>query len=528
MKIRWLFIPFALGLGLALALLWTLGDQITVAQAPDALADELRVCLSGCVYSSVQAAVNDAVSGDVIKVAGGIYTGVSRVRLIPGNYVTQVVCLHNTSLITVQGGYASTDWSDPDPIANPTTLDAEGEGRVFYIGTNVVVAIEGLNITGGDANGSDSEEKPVSQGGGVYAYNASGITFLNNRVFGNVADVGGGLYLFANDDVTFSGNTVTDNTAKHGGGLYLSQNTTDLSGNTIFSNSAIINGGGLLLFNSNDSEVTLVNNIIADNDAGGTGGGLYIDASSPLLLHTIIASNGGDDGVYVTGDADRGYGNVEMINTILVSHTVGINVTEGSVSSLRATLWYANGTDSSGNVVHTIDRYSNPDFDAANAGDYHIGSFSGAIDQGVYAGVDEDIDGDVRPRGNGYDIGADEYPDLISVVKQANPSFVRSGEQLVYTIRVTNYSTETYTVAITDVLPSGVTFTDIITSWTGKVIEPGEENSWMGTLTVTVKAGYSGQLINTVVVMAEQGETGGASFTIGCYASYLPLTVRNH
>ena len=40
--------------------------------------------------------------------------------------------------------------------------------------------------------------------------------------------------------------------------------------------------------------------------------------------------------------------------------------------------------------------------------DYHIAPGSAAIDAGVNSGVTSDIDGDTRPQGSGYDIGADE------------------------------------------------------------------------------------------------------------------------
>ena len=42
-------------------------------------------------------------------------------------------------------------------------------------------------------------------------------------------------------------------------------------------------------------------------------------------------------------------------------------------------------------------------------GDYHIRSGSAAIDSGVEAGVYKDIDGNRRPLGLGYEIGADEW-----------------------------------------------------------------------------------------------------------------------
>ena len=145
----------------------------------------------------------------------------------------------------------------------------------------------------------------------------------------------------------------------------------------------------------------------------------------------------------------------------------------------------------------------------------------------MYAGITVDMDGEERPRGHGYDIGHDEYPDLLSVVKQASPTPARAGEQLIYTIRIANYSNVTYTAAITDVLPDHITFTGVITNWTLQTIYPDPENPWIRFITVTVEAGYSGRLTNTVDVTTDGDETGAARLVIGCYAVYLPLVLRN-
>ena len=71
---------------LVIAMLWLMGDWLIAVNA--APAGELHVCSSGCTYTSVQAAVDAASDGDVIKVAAGTYTGVSA-----RNGVTQVVYL---------------------------------------------------------------------------------------------------------------------------------------------------------------------------------------------------------------------------------------------------------------------------------------------------------------------------------------------------------------------------------------------------------------------------------------------------
>ena len=47
------------------------------------------------------------------------------------------------------------------------------------------------------------------------------------------------------------------------------------------------------------------------------------------------------------------------------------------------------------------------------SGDYHLTSISAAIDTGTDAGVVIDFDGNRRPRGLGYDIGADEWGKLV-------------------------------------------------------------------------------------------------------------------
>ncbi len=104
-----------------------------------------------------------------------------------------------------------------------------------------------------------------------------------------------------------------------------------------------------------------------------------------------------------------------MTDTILVSHTVGISVTAGNTATLQATLWgsgaWANGSDWGGAgsiTTGTVNVWGDPAFVNPDAGDYHILPTSAAVDAGVHAGVTTDIDGDARPYGNGYDIGADE------------------------------------------------------------------------------------------------------------------------
>lgn len=424
----------------------TENDTIAFPSAPAA---DLRVCPAGppaCDYADVQTAVDTANPGDVLKIAAGTYTGV---QTRAG--VTQMVYVSKT--VTIRGGYTAGNWTTPDPAANPTILDAEGQGRVIYITGSISPTIAGLCITGGDASGLHGHPYlGRDAGGGVYVYQATAIISAN-QVFGNVAQYGGiyllnsdtaligntvssntvsfdggGVYLYDSDDATLidnsiisntatlqggglglvysdaalSGNTVTLNVSDKGGGVLLSESGATLDSNVVISNTASL-GGGLYLYSSN---ATLVNNVVADNRASSSGCGLYISDSSPHLFHTTIARNSGGDGrgVYVTNLT--GSSSAVLTNTILTNHYVGIAATPGNEATLDVVLGY-NAINTEGAV--SVDRWVAGVLGFAVDG-YHLTSGSAAIDQGSPTGVATDIDGDLRPQGTAPDLGADELP----------------------------------------------------------------------------------------------------------------------
>jgi hypothetical protein len=262
---------------------------------------------------TVQYAVDAADWGDVVKIASGIYADVHS-RLAPPGYsgpavITQVVYIRKS--VTIRGGYASPGFTDPpDPESNPTTLDAEGEGRVLFVIGEITPTVEGLRITDGDATGLGECGGGIDAGGGVYIVTATALisgnevfgnsvpdgdggglelrnspsTLIGNVVYGNNAGFGAGLDLYKSA-VTLIANTIVTNTSSDGGGgLTLSSSDATLDGNLIRANSAA-RGGGLQLW---DSDARLVNNIIAENSTTGEGSGLLLQAASPLLLHNTI------------------------------------------------------------------------------------------------------------------------------------------------------------------------------------------------------------------------------------------------
>jgi hypothetical protein len=183
--------------------------------------------------------------------------------------------------------------------------------------------------------------------------------------------------------------------------VYLGYSASHFEGNRVIDN---IPMDGVQLFNGTGSNLMLVNNVIARNGTHALGAYGYVDYPLTVNLHhnTVVGSGSGY-GVYV----ETGYVTLSLVNTIIAGNTWGITNTSPASSTVHAnhTLFWANTHDG-------ICGTSPVDGDPAFAADgYHLGSScSAAIDAGLSAVVMTDIDGETRPYGHGYDIGADEFP----------------------------------------------------------------------------------------------------------------------
>jgi PKD repeat protein len=435
----------------------------------------------------------------------------------------------------------------------PTGWD--GGGGMFVLGSatlNGVQVISNTAIANGGGlyvyqsnvtvNGGQIIDNSAWGGGGVFIFwSGGGLTLSEGQIISNTADYGGGVYttagtvftmtgassidhnsaiengggVYVEDGLaTLSGGQIRNNSASRGGGVYVSQGRLTLSRGHIVSNTASQDGGGIFVWQST-ANAALTNSVVADNRAAGLGSGLYIESGSFRLLHTTIARNLGGDG---SGVHAAGSATMVMTNTILVSHSVGITVSAGNTVALEATLWgtgtWANLTDWGGAgaiFTGTINLWDYPAFVDPHSGDYHIGPNSAAIDEGIKAGVTSDIDGEPRPMGHDYDIGADELRIALAVSKRAAPDPVQAGAQLTFTLRVTNTGNMDLHATITDFLPAHVTPGGVLT-WTPTITAPG--GVWTETVVVTVELGYVGTLTNLVEVTTTEGVSGTDACTV--------------
>lgn len=353
---------------------------------------------------TIQAGIDAAAEGDTVLVAPGTYTGEDNRKLDFGGI--------DRVLVSEQGAFV-------------TVIDCELSGRGFWFGSGETAAsvVDGFTVRNGrdlshDPSGGGiycfrssptlqncmiSDNSASSRGGGgVYCYSSSATlancTISGNRGLGN--DGSGGGIRCVNSAPTLSDCTISENSAgAHGGGISCSGSSPKLINCTISRNSASWEGAGF--FCRDLSSPTLVNCTIAGNSAGWAGGGIcWADSSSSMLTNCTIAGNsavGRGGGVYCVGEEPS----PTLTNCILWGDT------PSEIDGGDPTLTHCDvqgGHEGEGNID------ADPQFVGPLGGDFHLTPGSLCIDTGSSVGaLERDFEGDVRPAGDGFDIGADEY-----------------------------------------------------------------------------------------------------------------------
>ena len=203
-------------------------------------------------------------------------------------------------------------------------------------------------------------------------------------------------------------------------GDYLTSAHATVDGNQFLGNAA--SSGGALLIMETDG-FTVTNNVVAGNLS--TFGAAILSAESPYGSNDL-ESNVTNNTFYANGDVavalDRWNATTaQLVNNVIVSHTVGVEVGQLVTPTLSYNLFNANSVDVEGVSPYTNTHpITGPVWFVAPAlnlcfrlNDFHLLPNSAARDAGDPAGVPPapavDLDGVARPQGPRVDVGAYEW-----------------------------------------------------------------------------------------------------------------------
>ncbi|MFN8456014.1 MAG: choice-of-anchor D domain-containing protein [Anaerolineae bacterium] len=320
--------------------------------------------------------------------AGGLFFG-------DNVSITSTTFLSNTAIGT--GAPGGGLYVDGTTQANSLTLINNSSGRrgggATFSGPTY---LSGSSFISNTATGSGKDDG----GGGAYFINpttyVTSTTFINN----SATNKGGGAFFY--DNTSSVNNTFSYNTATQGAGAWFDFPVSIT--NTLFTyNRATSNGGGAYFDGYGSSEMTVVNSLFAANVAGSNGAALYANNPKPLSLNHItivsptVASN---QAIYIAN------GTATITNTIIASHTVGIQRAGGTVSEdynlfSDVATPYGGAIVSGGNSITGTAAFFNMTA-------YTLTASSAAIDAGVNLGITSDYFGNARPQGLAPDMGYTE------------------------------------------------------------------------------------------------------------------------
>jgi hypothetical protein len=273
-------------------------------------------------------------------------------------------------------------------LADPGTqlTRTSSPGIIMTIDGTSVVQIVDLTIAGGLGSTGSGISLPLGNGASLSLLRAR----LRNNAGGGLAATG--------SVVTISQSTISGNT----GGI------TTTGGSTTISRSLVTNNtqSGISV---SGSQFDITNSIVAGNGGAQTAfGGVRFDQTNSGLrkfeFNTVtnnVAADGAAVGVVCTLVTQP----VTLSNNIIHSNQVGGTRTQ--VGGLNCNWSFSDiGPDT---VVNTGNINMDPIFVNPSQGDFHLQSTSPVKDKAdPGATTNVDIDGDARPQGSGFDMGADE------------------------------------------------------------------------------------------------------------------------
>ena len=261
---------------------------------PVAWAADRFVCPQGCVFVTVQSAVDSSASGDTIYIGKGTYF--------------ENVLIDDKRLSLVGAG------------ENHTVIDGRFRAPVFTLGSSSnlgqapkTVTLMGMTITHGSG----------AFGGGVAVINAT-LELWNTIVVSNQAtEQGGGVYLITSSGThKITRSVITQNRAALGGGIAVGGETTALVTDcTVARNTAGQRGGGVWV--QAPSFVEITGTSVTDNASDQDGGGMYLDSGLPDGLTSLTSSTLANNTARCDGGGLLGAGPAGLNRVVIDRNSAG-------------------------------------------------------------------------------------------------------------------------------------------------------------------------------------------------------------
>ncbi|HOV17230.1 MAG TPA: FlgD immunoglobulin-like domain containing protein [Candidatus Cloacimonadota bacterium] len=157
-------------------------------------------------YSSIQTAINESVSGDIVLV-------------YPGRYIENLNLSNKSGIILASLEYTTSDTT----YISSTIIDGSSynNSTILCYENTVNCTIRGFSITGGSGYDYFNGTSPYQIfGGGIFVYQNCSLNLMNLNIYSNKSSVGGGISLLQACTVTMSNVNLYNNIARYrGGGL---------------------------------------------------------------------------------------------------------------------------------------------------------------------------------------------------------------------------------------------------------------------------------------------------------------------
>ncbi|MFD2555258.1 hypothetical protein [Sphingobacterium tabacisoli] len=303
--------------------------------------------LSWTNATSLHKALDEAVNGDYIHIAAGVYTPS---KMLTGGTSAQDATFEIAENVHLIGGYAAQASTGATADPNLYKTEFNGNSKSLHVVTIIApkaegqqVELNGITITKGMAGGTGSVSAAgttVSRqhGGGLFISKAK-VRLTNVSIIDNgSANHAPGVYLTALADVTMDQVSVKNNyttiAASNGGGIWNDGSRLVMYDSEIVGNRIGGVGAGLYSLNTAVESVNILYNVtIAKNTCGifgnnSVGGGIYAREKSLFyIVNSTIYGNKAGGASFGGGIALYGATTFHLINSTVSGNEAGTTAT---------------------------------------------------------------------------------------------------------------------------------------------------------------------------------------------------------